>query len=140
MSPQTGTQGFRVSGDTMGARLRAARDRMGLSLAEVEAELKQLPEAERPDEVSSSVIGRWERDQRSAPADYLLFLVRRSGADPAWLLAGGEPSAAELALDAIRLIVGPGGPAVGARVLADWMNATGMPPLPPTGATGEGGQ
>jgi transcriptional regulator with XRE-family HTH domain len=139
MSPQTGKQGFRVSGDTIGARIKAARERTETSLADMEKLLKRLPVEERPDDVSSSVIGRWERDERSAPADYLVFLGRFAGVDPAWLLSGGEPSAADLALEAIRLIVNPPGPDGDFRAMVEWMKHQKLPPLHPGGAAGGGG-
>jgi len=102
----------------LGERLQAARRRLGYaSTRAVAAALETLPDGERPKKCSFTEIGRWERGESSAPAEYLAWLARQ-GESASWLLTGTHPPAsdAEARLDAVRLLVRPGAH-VDARVM-----------------------
>jgi transcriptional regulator with XRE-family HTH domain len=93
---------------TIGERLRSWRDqKAGISLDKLVSAIELLPETERPKEYSKSQIARWERDEVSPPADYLLYLVRYGAVDPAWLLVGGEVPEVQLRLELIRKLASP---------------------------------
>lgn len=88
----------------------------------MEAALLALPEEERPPDTSHSSITRWERSGGAAPAAYLVFLVKRTGADLGELLLGvaekngGGPTGAGLVIEAIE------------TTLAEWRRRLGLPP------------
>lgn len=95
--------------DSIGGRLRAERDRLGLSQ-------EQLCEAMSKAGVRGATRqtqSRYEKGERSPDAEYLAHLAAL-GADVEWVLTGGEPPA-------------PGAPALTAeeQVLLEYFRAAG---------------
>ncbi len=80
--------------DTLGERIAHARERTGLSTAQLARRLG----------VKSRTLANWERDETVPRANRLVMLAQLLGVAPAWLFEGEEVYAPEVAAPALAQI------------------------------------
>lgn len=77
--------------ESLGARIAHARERTGLSTAQLARRLG----------VKSRTLAKWERDETEPRANRLVMLAQLLGVAPAWLFEGREDYAPDLSTPAL---------------------------------------